>query len=63
MEALLSNSLESPATIFLSDLWKPEHNIVEPDAHYLLLAESHKVTESRPPLLLTLLTSAPLSTT
>ena len=50
MEALLSNSLESPGIIFLSDLWKPEHNIVEPDVHYLLCAQSRKVTESRPSL-------------
>ena len=36
VEALLSNSLESPTAIFLSDLWKPECNIAEPDVHYLL---------------------------
>ena len=36
MEALLSNSPESPAAMFLSDLWKPERNIAEPDVHYLL---------------------------
>ena len=36
MEALLSNSPESPAAIFLSDLWKLERNIAEPDVHYLL---------------------------
>ena len=36
MEALLSNSPESPAAIFLSNLWKPECNIAEPDVHYLL---------------------------
>ena len=36
VEALLINSLESPATIFLSDLWKLEHNITKPDVHYLL---------------------------
>jgi hypothetical protein len=35
-EALLSNSLESLATIFLFDLWKPECNTTEPDVHYLL---------------------------
>ena len=38
MEALLSNSPESPAAIFLSDMWKPERNIAEPDVHYLLRA-------------------------
>jgi hypothetical protein len=42
VEALLSNSLESPATIFLFNLWKPERNIAEPDVHYLLLAQSRK---------------------
>jgi hypothetical protein len=36
MEALLSNSLESPATFFLFNLWKLECNITEADIHYLL---------------------------
>ena len=36
VEALLSNNLESPAAIFLFDLWKPERNIIEPDVHYPL---------------------------
>ena len=36
VETLLSNSLEIPTTIFLSDLWKLECNIAEPEVHYLL---------------------------
>ena len=63
VEGLLSNSPESPTAIFLSDMWKPERNITEPDVHYLLCAQSQKVMKSRPSLLLTLLTSVPLSTT